>query len=211
MKKQFMLDIETTGVDPVSDEVLQIAIVEMTFNAQGLWEMGRKFNFFQHTDRLPENVFSREHMADLFAYCRTQPFIPVNEVRQQILDFFRICGAKSPNVFICGWHVGIFDLPFLAQHGYLKAARYEEGKLVGDCHYRVYEIGGAIQFVANLKGKHEINPLINEALGLFPAPDVGARHDALYDCQRQVQILNGLLTIAKGVVAGGSPPAADQD
>src|SRR3989344_1343076 len=131
MKKQFMLDIETTGVDPTVDEVLQIAIVEMTFNAQGLWEMGRKFNFFQHTDRQPESVFSREQMADLFAYCRTQTFVPITEVRQKILDFFRACGAKPPNVFICGWHVGIFDLPFLAHHGYLKAARYEDGKLVG--------------------------------------------------------------------------------
>lgn len=201
MKKQFMLDIETTGVDPEIDQVLQIAIVEMSFNSQGLWDIGRKFNFFQHTDRQPENVFSREHMADLFAYCRTQPFVPESQVRQNILEFFRICGAKSPNVYICGWHVGIFDLPFLAHHGYLKPARYEEGRLVGDCHYRVYEIGGALQFVANLRGKHEVNPLINEALAICPTPEEGTRHDALYDCLRQVQILNGLLTMAKNLSA----------
>lgn len=201
MKKQFMLDIETTGVDPQQDEVLQIAIVEMNFTSSGEWEMGRKFNFFQHTDRLPENVFSREHMQDLFSYCKTQPLVPANEVRLKIMEFFRQCGAKSPNVFICGWNVGIFDMPFLSHHGYLKPARYEEGRLVGDCHYRVYEIGGVLQFVANLRGKSEINPLINEALALCPVPNEGMRHDALYDCERQVQILNGLLRMAKTLAA----------
>lgn len=198
MKRQFMLDIETTGVDPLNDEVLQIAVVEMTFE-NGLWTSGRKLNFFQHTDRQPETSFAKAHMQELFAKCQAQPLIPIAEVRQKILQFFLDCGAKSPNVFISGWNVGIFDLPFLSHHGYLKPARYEEGKLVGDCHYRVFELSGALQFVANLKGKSEINPLINEALRLFPPPEEGTRHDALYDCERQIQMLNGLLELARQV------------
>jgi hypothetical protein len=197
MKKQFMLDIETTGVDPKTDDVLQIAIVEMSYTPEGYWEIGRQLNFFQNTKRQPENSFAREQMADLFAHCQQQPLVAVPDARQKILDFFKLCGAKSPHVYICGWHVGIFDLPFLAHHGYLNPARYEEGKLVGDCHYRVYDIGGVLQFVANLRGKSEINPLINETLSLFPVPQPGSRHDALFDCLRQVQVLNGLIKIVK--------------
>lgn len=196
MKRQFMLDIETTGVDPQSDEVLQIAIVEMNLEGKQ-WVAGRKWNFFQHTDREPTTGFAKTHMQELFAKCKAQPFVPVPEVRERIMRFFAECGAHPPNIFIAGWNVGIFDLPFLSHHGYLKPARYEDGKLVGDCHYRVYELSGALQIVANLRGKVEINPLINEALRLFPPPETGSRHDALFDCERQIQMLNGLLEIAR--------------
>lgn len=196
MRKQFMLDIETTGVDYKIDEVLQIALVEMNFKSEGVWEKGRQFNFFQHTDREPEEKFAKEHMSGLFHRCQSLDRTPVEEVRQQILDFFKSCNAVPPNVYICGWNVGIFDIPFLDYHGYLKLAKYVGGKLTGDCHYRTYEINGALQFVANLKDKLEINALINEALMRCPVPE-GQLHDALYDCERQIHILNGLLKIIK--------------
>jgi len=192
--KQFMLDIETTGVDPRSEEVLQVAILELNF-VNGYWEKGKVFNFFQHTDREPTTKFAREHMAELYKKCKEQEKVPAEEVRKRILAFCESCGVKSPNIYFCGWNVGIFDLPFLAHHGYLLPARYEEDQLIGDCHYRVYELSGAIQFFANVRGTNEVNPLIKEALKVVPAPK-GNKHDALYDCERQLSILNGLLRMA---------------
>lgn len=192
--KQFMLDIETTGVDPRTEEILQIAILELNF-VNGFWEKGKVFNFFQCTDREPTTKFAREHMVELYKKCKDMERIPAAEVRKKILEFCEGCGVKSPNIYFCGWNVGIFDLPFLAHHGYLIPARYEEDQLIGDCHYRVYELSGAIQFFANVRGTNEVNPLIKEALKVFPAPK-GNKHDALYDCERQLSILNGLLRMA---------------
>jgi DNA polymerase III epsilon subunit-like protein len=193
--KQFMLDIETTGVDPAKEEVLQIAIVEINFE-NGLWSKGKVFNFFQNTEREPTSKFAKEHMQDLYKFCQNQPKVAATEVRQSIVDFCKDCGAIPPNIFFCGWNAGIFDIPFLAQHGYIVPAKYEEDRLVGDCHYRVYELSGAIQFFANLRHTNEVNPLIKESLRTVSAPK-GNKHDALYDCERQIAILNGLLTLAR--------------
>ena len=197
MKKQFMLDIETTGVDPDIDDVLQIALLELNFNDDH-WEKGQHFNFFQHTDRKPESPFAKQHMLGLFERCQNTPYTSVDKVRQQILDFTKDCGAASPNVYICGWHVGIFDLSFLGQHKYFKVAQYnKDGVLEGDCHYRTYEISGALQLVANLTQTSDLNSLVRRSLEDSELPE-GQRHDALYDCERQLCIMNGLLKIAKG-------------
>ena len=163
---------------------------------QGLWQKGKIFNFFQHTDRKPETKFALDHMKDIYTRCQQEPFIEPETVRQQILAFCESCGSKSPNIYFCGWNAGIFDLPFLAHHKYLFPARYEADKLVGDCHYRVYELSGALQFVANVRGGNETNPLIKEALKNAPKLE-GARHDALFDCERQIHILNGLIQLMR--------------
>jgi DNA polymerase III epsilon subunit-like protein len=193
--KMFMIDIETSGVDPKKDEVLQIAILEMNFQ-QGFWVKGKTFNFFQHSDRKPTTKFTIEHMKEIFEKCNAAPLVPAEEVRQQILAFCKECGADAPNIFFSGWNAGIFDLPFLAHHGYLFPAKYENDQLVGDCHYRVYEISGALNLAANVKGTNEINIVLKEAQKMGPKLE-GARHEALYDCERQMNILNALITMLR--------------
>src|SRR5690606_3769402 len=93
MNKLFMIDIETTGVDPKTEHVMQIAMIEMTW-ATHEWTMGRSFNFFQHTSQTPTTKFHQEHMKELFARCNAAPLVPAPEVRQKILDFCRECGAE---------------------------------------------------------------------------------------------------------------------
>ena len=193
--KLFMLDIETSGVDPHKDEVLQIAIMEMNFH-DGYWAKGKTFNFFQHSDLKPTTKFTIEHMQEIFAKCNAAPKVPAAEVRKQILAFCKECGADAPNIFFCGWNAGIFDLPFLQHHGYLFAAKYENDQLVGDCHYRIYEISGALQLVANVRGNNEINTVLKEAQRMGPKLE-GNRHEALYDCERQMHILNALIKMMR--------------
>lgn len=190
-----MIDIETTGVDPLKEEVLQIAIVEMNFLG-GYWEKGKYFNFIQHTDRKPTTKFALEHMKDLYAKCAAAPSVPAEKVRQSILTFCRECGADTPNIFFAGWNAGIFDIPFLAHHGYLVPAKYENDVLKGDCHYRIYEISGALQLVANIRGHNEINTVLKEAQKMSPKME-GNRHDALFDCERQMHMLNALIRMLR--------------
>jgi hypothetical protein len=193
--KIFMLDIETTGVDPLTEEVLQIALMEMSFLG-GFWEKGKVLNLFQHTDREPTTKFALDHMKEIYEKCKQAPLLPAAEVRKQILAFCEECGASAPNIFFAGWNAGIFDIPFLAHHGYLVPAKYENDKLVGDCHYRVYEISGALNLVANVRGNNELNAVLKEAQKMSPKLE-GSRHEALYDCERQMHILNALIKMMR--------------
>jgi DNA polymerase III alpha subunit (gram-positive type) len=191
----FMLDIETTGVDPKTEEVLQVAVMEMEFKA-GFWEKGRTLNLILHSDRQPTTKFARDHMVELYGKSNLAPKRPAEEVRQEILGFFKNCGAQPPNVFLAGWNAGIFDVPFLAHHNLLFPARYENDQLQGDVHYRIYELSGAIQLVANMRGHNELNAVLREAQKKSPRLE-GNRHDALFDCERQLHILNALIEMAK--------------
>jgi DNA polymerase III alpha subunit (gram-positive type) len=193
--KLFMLDIETTGVDPKKDEVMQIALMEMNFLG-GFWEKGKVFNFFQHTDRKPTTKFAMDHMKEIFAKCNAAPFVPASEVRQRILNFCTECGADAPNIFFAGWNAGIFDIPFLAHHGYIVPAKYENDQLVGDCHYRVYELSGALNLAANVRGTNEINAILKEAQKMGPRLE-GNRHEAVFDCERQMHIMNALIRMLR--------------
>jgi len=93
--KMFMIDIETSGVDPLKDEVLQIAILEMNFQ-EGFWKKGKTFNFFQHSDRKPTTKFTIEHMKEIFDKCNAAPLVPAAEVRKRILAFCKECGSDAP-------------------------------------------------------------------------------------------------------------------
>ena len=193
--KLFMLDIETTGVDPLTEEVLQIALIEMNF-VGGFWEKGKIFNVFIHSDRKPESKFALEHMKDIYERCNKVAVNSPAKVRDQILAFCDECGANPPNIFFAGWNAGIFDIPFLAHHGFLNPAKYINDKLTGDCHYRVYEISGALNLVANVRGHNEVNTILREAQKMSPKME-GSRHDALFDCERQMHILNALIKMMR--------------
>ncbi|MCO5142630.1 MAG: exonuclease domain-containing protein [Oligoflexia bacterium] len=193
--KMFMIDIETSGVDPQTEEVLQIAIIEMNF-IHGYWEKGKVFDLFLHTDRQPTTKFALLHMVDIYKKCNEAPKITKEEVRKKILDFCESCGVLPPNIFFAGWNAGIFDIPFLAHHEYLLPAKYIDDKLVGDCHYRIYEISGALQLIANVKGHNEINTILKEAQKMSPKLE-GFRHNALYDCERQMHIINALIRMIR--------------
>ncbi len=193
--KLFMIDIETTGIDPLKEVVLQIALMEMNFIG-GFWEKGKTFNFFQHTPQKPTTKFAIEHMKEIYDRCNKAPFVEPAEVRKRIVEFCVECGSNPPNIFFAGWNAGIFDIPFLAHHGYIVPAKYENDKLEGDAHYRIYEISGALNLVANVKGNNEINAVLKEAQKMSPKLE-GNRHDALFDCERQMHILNALIKMLR--------------
>lgn len=207
MEKHFMLDIESTGIEPKEEDLLQVGILELDY-ANGFWQPGRSFEETQFTERKPTSSFAKEHMTALYEKCNnTQPML-VETFRAKILAFFEECGAKTPDVYLMGWNASNFDVPFLIEKGYLRPSKYEPGPdgkdvRVGDFHYRIYEIGGAVSLVQNALNYADRGTLLKDAeeLGQKFGPTfilpAGKEHDALYDCWKQTRLLNGLIYLAR--------------
>ena len=202
IRPHFMIDIETTGLEPNNDEIMQIAIIQVRRREDGFWYGGGYtdsfisghviFNLYQrikHTT-YPSDEFAEEHMVAMYDKCRalTNEISPV-EVRGKILEFFRMCGTEFPAPLM-GWNLGVLDIPFLTAKEYL---------LKGDFHHRLYDIRSACKFQADLTGLDEkvMREVAYTAYPELEMPfDIG-KHDALHDCYRQIRILNGLIRLAK--------------
>lgn len=201
MEKHFMLDIETTGIDPAKEDLLQIGILECDFTKEGYWQPGRSFELLQGSGRQPENEFAKKFMAPLYKRCNQAPYQIPADIRYQIKKFFNECGAIAPNVYLMGWNASNFDIPFLCHHGILKPNYYEtsyDGKDImrGDFHYRVYEIGGSVSLAQNVMQKQDRKLFLEEVQSLpqrFALPAQREQHDALFDCYKQLHLLNGLI------------------
>lgn len=202
MEKHFMLDIESTGIDPGSEELLQVGLLEVDF-VDGYWVPGRDYEMTHHTDRKPESSFAKEHQAALYEKCNAAPVIPVEVSRDTILSFLKDCGVNPPDVYLMGWNASNFDVPFLVEKKHLRRSTYvigPDGKdiRVGDFHYRIYELGGAISLAQNVLGCADREQLIEAAKAAYPMPArEGREHDALFDCYEQLRILNGLIKLMR--------------
>lgn len=201
MNKHFMIDIETTGISPKAEHLLQIGALELDF-VDGFWQPGRAFERVVHSDRQPSTDFARKHMVDLYRRCNDQPMAPAWLVRDELLKFFWSCGTKSPDVYLMGWNATGFDIPFLVEKQVLEPSRYEtledgSEQRMGDFHYRVYELSGAVAVAENVTGIRRTELLVAATAAYrLDMPD-GNAHDALYDCYNQTRILNGLIRLLR--------------
>lgn len=200
MSKMFMVDIETTGVDPRKDEVLQIAILELT-KVDGYWKPGRLYERLLGTDKTPSYKFAIEQMADLYAACNKLPKANPTEVRNEIKAFLVECGA--PNMAVAtGKNAAGFDLPFLFNNGYA-LSNYRDpitDKPVGDFHYRTYEMAGAIFFVQDflrISGRDVLETMAIAVYTDIEVPQGRKFHDAVGDCYYQTRMLNGLIKLCE--------------
>jgi len=213
-----MIDIETTGIQKETHELLEVGIVEMIPTHHGFWKPGRTFHKLQHTGRQPDSQFARENMSELYARCNDTPPVLKESFRAEMIEFFEECGAIEPaQRIICGWNASNFDIPFLEHHGYLVKPGYETDSdtgadyEVGDYNYRIYEMGGALHFVSNLEifdatdddNRKAYFEGITHHDPLFIQLPEGKEHDAIWDCYNQIKILNGLLyDIGRGYRTG---------
>lgn len=207
MEKHFMIDIETTGIDPTREDLLQVGILELDY-AEGFWRPRRSIEFEQHTGRKPESAFAKAHMTALYEKCNRAPYASPENLRKAILAFFRACGAESPNVYLMGWNASNFDIPFLVHHRLLVPSSYQMGPdgkdvMVGDFHYRIYELGGSVSLAQNVLGYEDRNKPLEDAKAAYPEIELpeGKQHDALYDCYAQTQLLNGLIRLVRNAGA----------
>ncbi len=127
--KRFMLDIETNGLDPFTQDILQIGILEV--NERGdYYEPGKAFSRTLYSTQKPGNAFCAETHKDLYPICRRTPITEPLEVRAEIRRFFSQCGAEGP-VHLMGQNLMSLDVPFMRAKNYF---------LELDTHYRVFEL-----------------------------------------------------------------------
>lgn len=197
----FMIDIETTGVNRWTDEILEIGIVEMLPGEDGYWRPGREFQTFVHSNRAPISQFAREHMTEVYRKANDTIYRPAEVIREDIVKFFADCGKVGHDVLLCGWNASNFDMPMLHGHDFLEEPGYQTingvDKQIGDHHYRVYEMCGALQLLADIKGQ-PYPVLRDEAQAAYDMPmPAGKAHDAIYDCHRQIKLLNGMIKLGR--------------
>jgi oligoribonuclease (3'-5' exoribonuclease) len=194
--KYFMLDIETTGVELETDSILQVALLEMDFSpAVGIYTAGREFvRTLRYTDT-PEREWIRNTHRDLLKRCKTIPHQSAEQIRTEILTFFKQCGVTGP-AMIMGVNVAAFDLPFMTKKGLLiKPTQDANNNVVGDYHYRVYELKGAYNLAQDIL-KIDSKELFKRAERAFlMSTPPGKPHEALYDCYMQFRTLNGVLRL----------------
>lgn len=199
-KKHFMIDIETTGVSFEKDEILQLAVLEVDYDAKRRqWVPGRSLEMFFGIDHGPLTDFAKENQAALYAQCQTGPVHTRAAARPELLSFFKSCGAEGRAVFLMGLNAAGFDVQMCHAKGVLVPPGYGlDGSLVGDHHYRVYEITGALEFAADAMGIER--SVIHHLTPTLVLPGRTA-HDALYDCYQQLNLLNTALqmVIARGL------------
>lgn len=204
MEKHFMIDIEATGIDPAKEALLSIGILECEFENR-FWQPKRSKEWIVRCERQPESEFAKEHMTALYAKCNAAPQLTTERLRWEVLDFIRGCGTTGPDdTYFMGWNASNFDIPFLVAKGVLVPSSYELGpdgkdRMVGDFHYRIYEMGGALSLTQNARctwDRKTITEMAKELQPRFPMPP-GKQHDALFDCYHQLHLLNGLLELVR--------------
>lgn len=207
-EKHYMIDIETTGVNQETDDILEVALVEIEMR-EGYWHRtGRELSRVLHNKRQPESDFAKKHMSKLYALCNEVPEWnnlenTADAVRAFIHDGYY--GTHMTPKFFIGWNASNFDMPFMFKKGLLTPSFYdknpETGKeqLYGDAHYRIYEQTGSVQALSDITGLDR-KTLEVLAADLNPTSlklPKGKEHDALYDCYKQIIMQNGLIKIGR--------------
>lgn len=207
MKKHYMIDIETTGVDKEQDAILEIGVVEIVrLNKSPYWHLtDREFHKTLHYAGEPQSVFAKKHMSDLYKKCNEEPTYSDYAAACTNLTMFIHEGSDfgKPKFFM-GWNASNFDIPFLFAKKILKPSYYEKisetkEELKGDVHYRIYEQTGALNYVLNMTGldKKAIMALASTLNPTNIKLPPGKAHDALHDCYSQIIMMNGLIEIGR--------------
>ena len=166
----------------------------LEMNLEGKYYVpGADLNIFQHTERVPTSDFDKDNMIWLFEKCKETNNIPATDVREFITAFFDTCGVEQP--FLCGWNAAQFDLPFMVEKGYLNPPdRDAANKVIGDYHYRIFDIQTCADLASTLLDKPKVM-ILEEAPHTGPYMDTPPRqrHDGLSDCYNQLAVLNGII------------------
>jgi len=208
---RIMEDIDTTGNDPSTVDILNIGMLSCERQCDGFWHPGPSLNVLLHTSMDPPTPFAREHQVELYEMCKAVDPKPKEVVIKAIHEFFDVHSngyGVGPHRFM-GWNAAGFDMPILVRHGYLMQPVYRQttdGKevLVGDFHYRIMDIQSIYNFVRETfrgvpSDKEQFDNLLKDRERPIPtfAGENVRKHIALDDCYRQLDTLNRLIDLAQ--------------
>lgn len=176
--KLLMLDLEMTGLDPKSDDILQVAALKLELLGSSYVETS-SFDVALHTKLDPSNDFQRKYQTALFDRCRNST-IDYQELKKLFYEFLgEDLGELSP----CGDCVPT-DVLFLYAKDVIELSRYEgDTPVKGTLHYEYFDM-------------HSMKMVMRQKLGYKADKDLvvsGGQHDGLVDCRNQLIELNFIL------------------
>lgn len=203
MKKQikFMLDLETDGVNYKQNSILEIGIVAMEFK-NGYWHpLKDHFHRIMYSSKQPSSEFARKYQKELYEKCNKSLHKDLKKVKKEMFDFFKNHGVDKPEISFAGYNVGHFDLPFMHHNDLLIVSRYNGEQLISEYDYTPFEIGGILHLFSN-----HLNLSIEDTYHYLKDQDPvikdipkGSEHTAIYDNYIQIKVINGALSLLKGI------------
>jgi len=198
-----MLDIEATGTNFKKDKILEVALVELRYQYPFWSWTGNIYNSKIHYPGQPETIFAKEKMAELYKKCNELPPSRNYDCVSKEMKAYLHAKNSDPKM-IMGLNASTYDVPFIFEAGLLSPASHvDDGtgkeKLVGDVHYRIFEMTGAINLIECTTGFSK-DTIKNIALEINPMKleqPKGKEHDALFDCYKQVNLMNGLIELSR--------------
>lgn len=204
MEKHYMIDIETTGVNKETDDILEVALIELSYEYPYWYPTSKVFHRVLHSKRTPQDSFAKEHMSELYKKCNEQDENEdYNKLCTDLTMFLHNGADQGDPKFFMGWNASNFDIPFIFKKNILTPSYYEDTedgqKLLGDVHYRIYEQTGALNLASNVSGfsRKLVKKLAEELNPTDVILPEGKSHDALYDCYWQLILMNGLIEITR--------------
>lgn len=207
MNDIFMLDIETTGVDKEKDDIIEIGIVHAKRMEFGQFFIPqRMYCRTLPTDKEPsEWAKGYPGQVALFKQCQEQ-FLrgerndapALSFLREELQEFFKLSGVKSP--MLSGLNIVGFDIAFLKRDGILKD---------GDHNYRSWCLTPLIETICHVNGvdsqiskeRDKVTAYLESVtpVEIFIPGSESGEHTALYDCQKELRVLNSMIAMAGAI------------
>lgn len=214
MNDIFVLDIETTGTDLSTDHVLEIGIVHAKKMEAGQFFLPKSvFRAVLPSDKKPSS-WAAAYPGQVELYRQCNEFYVDDEhrlgfngaVSGLVEEFLRDCGVNSP--MFSGLNIVGFDIAFLLRDGFLKR---------GSFNYRAWCLTPIIETICHINGIDSQNSKEREKVTSYlekntPVDLVVAganlvvagatewwEHTALYDCQKELRMLNSVIAMAHAI------------
>lgn len=206
--KLVMLDLETTGTDPKTTEILEIGAVLVELH-EGVMTPKQNFHVYIQTDTKanPENPFVMKFQKNLYDHCNNLP--KTENLEKAKKEFKNFLDESFPNQNpskldtlpqFTGQNFSVFDSQYLLHNGLLQASTHnEKNEIKASYNYRSLEIQSYSIVLAQALGYKSATDFMNYAASLDTETELpeGNSHTALYDCYKQIKSFNGLMKILK--------------
>lgn len=180
-----MIDLEMTGVNPDTDDVLQIAMLQLELDEKHkAYKATKSLNAFLKHKGSPTRDFDKKYLSHVYKRCNKSPLTP-KAFKRTMHDWL---GDLKGKVTPTGDCVPC-DVEFLYRSGCADRNYFDENdnSVEGSFHYEFFEINPLKIIAREILGEKDLVEKPHQ------------EHDALGDCRNQLLELNKCLSILFGV------------